>query len=53
MTAVEVIETDELNSHPEAEGPENPLPPPSTAPAVVEGSLKRAQKHTTAYRKAF
>jgi hypothetical protein len=32
---------------------EDELPPRSTAPAIVEGSRKRARKHTTAYREAF
>ncbi|KAF7502495.1 hypothetical protein GJ744_005652 [Endocarpon pusillum] len=32
---------------------EDGLPPLSTAPAIIEGSQKRAQKHTTTYREAF
>jgi hypothetical protein len=32
---------------------EDKLPPPSTAPAIVEGSRKRPRKHTTIYREAF
>ncbi|KAF7511657.1 hypothetical protein GJ744_003820 [Endocarpon pusillum] len=53
MTAVEAMESDELNSKPEEEAPGNLHPPLSTAPAVVEGSRKRTRKHTTAYREAF
>jgi hypothetical protein len=67
MTAVEALERDEraetLAADPvvaledEAVGPmaslEDELPPPSTAPAIVEGSRKRARKHTTLYREAF
>lgn len=60
MTAIEVMKRDELdlernelNSEPEAEHPENLLPLPSTASAVVEGSRKRTRKHIMAYQEAF
>jgi hypothetical protein len=32
---------------------EDELPPLSTAPVIVEGSRKRARKHTMVYREAF
>jgi hypothetical protein len=55
MTAVEVIKKNEQTA--EASGPiislEDELLPPSTAPAVVEGSRKRPRKHTAVYREAF
>jgi hypothetical protein len=55
MTAVEVMARNEQAV--EALGRmvslEDELPPPSTAPAVVEGSRKRPRKHTAVYREAF
>jgi hypothetical protein len=60
MTAVEVIERDQQRAKKAAAaalGPmvslEDEIVPPSTAPAVIEGSRKRARKHTTVYREAF
>ena len=57
MTAVEAMERDEERAKKASTGPmvspEDEIPPPSTAPAIVEGSRKRARKHTTAYREAF
>lgn len=59
MTAVEAMERDEQRQWAEKDtaGPrvslEDELPPPSTAPATVEGSRKRPRKHTTVYREAF
>jgi hypothetical protein len=55
MTTVKAIERDEQTT--EALGPtvcsEDELLPPSTAPAIVKGSRKRARKHTAVYREAF
>jgi hypothetical protein len=61
MTVVEAMERDEQRAEKAAEkapvgpmvSPEDELPPPSTAPAIVEGSRKRPRKHTTIYREAF
>jgi hypothetical protein len=59
MTAVEAMERDEQRQWAEKDttgprvSPEDKLPPPSTAPAIVEDSRKRPRKHTTVYREAF
>ncbi|KAF7513291.1 hypothetical protein GJ744_009712 [Endocarpon pusillum] len=62
MTAVEAMEKDEQRAEDEQRleiaspgplVPEDLLPPPSTAPAIVESSRKRTRKHTTAYRETF
>jgi hypothetical protein len=57
MTTVKVIERDEQRAEKVLIGPivslEDEILPPSTAPAIVEGSRKRPRKHTTVYREAF
>jgi hypothetical protein len=57
MTTVKVIERDEQRAEKVPIGPivslEDEILPPSTAPAIVEGSRKRPRKHTTVYRETF
>jgi hypothetical protein len=57
MTAVEIIERDKERAEKTFIGPivslKNKLPPQLIAPAIVEGSRKRARKHITTYKEVF
>jgi hypothetical protein len=60
MTAVEAIEREEQRAEQAAAAAlglvvslEDEIPPPSTAPAIIESSRKRPRKHTNVYREAF